>query len=67
MVLTTLMRDLVKRRQKWLADKKMTIRDFSDSVDLDYNTMFRVINEPRRPHRLYAERILRTHPDFPIR
>jgi hypothetical protein len=60
-------RKLLERRAAWLEKKKMTVRDFSDSVDLDYGTLYRWFHEPRRPHQLYAERVMSKHKDFPLR
>ena len=60
-------RELVKRRQNWLKKKKMAVREFADSTELDYNSVVRWFTAPRRPHRLYAERVLSVFKDFPLR
>ena len=57
---------LVKKRIGWLKRKKMTIRNFSDSLELDYNSCIRWFEAPRIPKQLYKERMLSIHSDFPI-
>jgi hypothetical protein len=60
-------KSLVSRRERWLVKKKLTVRELADSVGLDYNTVFRWVSEPRRLHKLYAERVKQTHRDFPLK
>jgi len=60
-------RCLVHRREKWLGKKKMTMSDFAESIRISYNTVFRWITEPRKLHRLYAERVISIYADFPIK
>lgn len=55
-------------RLKWLQKKKLTVREFTDAVGLDYNTGFRYFQgETRMPRRLYGLAILNVYPDFPIK
>jgi len=59
--------DILRRREAWINKKKLTVRQVSDAVGLDYNTVSRYFNQiPRHPRPLYAERILSVFSDFPI-
>lgn len=59
--------DLPDRRARWLDKKRLTMREFADSLKLDYNTVFRWFRNARRPQRLYLEAVLAKYRDFPVK
>lgn len=58
---------LVTKRVRWLKRRNLTLREFADSLGLDYNTVFRWFSEPRRPQRLYLKTVQKTYRDFPVK
>jgi hypothetical protein len=53
-------------RREWLAAKKLTVKEFSKAVDLDYTTVYHWFHDDRHPRGLYIERVHSVFPDFPI-
>ena len=56
----------MNRREAWLKKRKMTTRQMSDALQLDYNTVVRWFEYGRTPRKLYLQRLLVVYPDFPI-
>ena len=57
---------LIEKRREWLKRNYGTIRDFSDTVFVDYNTASRWFREGRPPRRMGRSLILSKHQDFPF-
>lgn len=57
---------LVKERRMWLRARDLTMRQFSESTGIDYNTVSRWFGYGRTPRSLYSQRVLSKYPNFPM-
>lgn len=58
--------NIITQRASWLAAKGFTIRFVSDSLDEDYNTVYRWFKNGVVPRRKSLRNLLRKYPDFPV-